>query len=292
MSVVYESHTTIDVTYGANPNTFTITKPTGLAVGDLMIAIAMMSGTGTNAISSSASFTKIGDANDGSNGSLEVFAKIATSGDVAASNFSWTGTGTDGSSVLCLGLLRFSGNFIDVTTNIGVLVELDSVTVTNPSFSGSLTPTATDSLYVMGIGLRSSSISISDYAIANNNPTWTERFEIFENSSSDARLGVATATPTSASSSGDYSAILSSSAQALGTLLVINESISANGNHAILTAPHEIFAHTISVGTTGSHTMLENEHEIFTNQGKVKTNIDARWTKSEKTTKTWTDLEK
>lgn len=110
----------------ANTTSFTVTKPTGLAVGDLMIAFVTINNSG---ISSAPSGWTLFDSDASSVGEAwanYVYYKIATSGDVAASNFTWT---AGGSAPCCGGISAYRN--VDTTTPINVATQTLGST-TNP----------------------------------------------------------------------------------------------------------------------------------------------------------------
>jgi hypothetical protein len=72
-----------------------LTKPTGLAVGDTMIAILASAG-GTNNIAAPGGWATVTSLNTPTYTKSRVFSKTADSGDVAASNFTFTGTDIKG----------------------------------------------------------------------------------------------------------------------------------------------------------------------------------------------------
>lgn len=72
----------------------TITKPTGLAEDDLMIAYVSIFNAGSDrTITTLAGWTKLTEANSSDRRVLACYYKIATAGDVAASNFTWSFSG-------------------------------------------------------------------------------------------------------------------------------------------------------------------------------------------------------
>lgn len=291
MAITYESITSTNGVYGAGTTTITLAKPTGLAEGDLMICILHTNGGGP--FSTSDSFTSIGSASDGTSSRMEIWGKLATAGDVADTQFQWTSGGTEGSSTYLAHLIRVSGTLSGVA-NVLHNIDFNTSGSTSQTYTPGLTPLETDSLYIMAIAQENATGSISDYAIANNNPTWTERAENTENSgSASARLAVATATPSSASASGDYSVTIgSSAAESYGALIVVNDTInvtttldiagiltlSGNDHGFILDGGVTIDAPGILTISTPEPTITTEEYEIHTNQSKPSTS----WTNQAK----------
>lgn len=103
MAAAFQSSTSDQVAADLDTD-LVVTKPVGLAAGDLMVAVA---GCGDNrTIAPPAGWTTVEDSTDGLY-RFAVFTRIATAGDVAASNFTFTVNGTF--SAASIGLLRISG---------------------------------------------------------------------------------------------------------------------------------------------------------------------------------------
>ena len=156
-----------------------ITKPTGLAVGDLLVAgIHGNDDNGsTVALTTPAGWT-LDEAQtvDTNSGVLSVFTKTADSADVAASNFTFASTG-DAARNMQGGLLRIS--------NFGILAGETSSngsgaasTLTSTGF----TPTRANTLFVAFTGLSSTGTgsTVTSFTLTTSNPTWTERADFTE----------------------------------------------------------------------------------------------------------------
>lgn len=184
-------------TAGTSPSSngaLSVTKPTSLAVGDLMIAYAV---TGTNFEPAFPSgFTSLGQLGylTGVQNTAEVAYKVADSSDAAASDFSFT-AGTASIS-------RITG-----ATAGGGIKYAGAVTTNNTTgtFSG-LTPSdyGDDTLLMQFWSVQSgSSVNIANYAIATSNPTWTQTYEISPGTESAA---VASATRPEVTATGNATA--------------------------------------------------------------------------------------
>lgn len=160
MAVTVESISTVlNASSGTTP---TITKPTGLAVGDLMIACFWWADNPTITRTGWTALVKNGDAG----GSITSLYRVADSADVAASNFAFTSTISDRHFGV---IYRISGQ--STTSPISAsTAELISDT-SSGSFAG-ITPTANNVLLFF-TGARTET-NASAYAIANSNPSWTE----------------------------------------------------------------------------------------------------------------------
>lgn len=143
----------------------TVTKPTSLAVGDLMVAQVHASGS----ITPPTGWTLVGVENSGSLGRKYAnYSKVADASDVAASTFTFT----NGVRIACH---RISGGDLVspvVASNQTFRSTNSGKTLTTPG----VTPGIEVLLLILFHGLynTSESIPIGGYAIANNNPSWTE----------------------------------------------------------------------------------------------------------------------
>lgn len=155
-------------------------KPSGLAVGDLMISHIVLERDDTNITAAPSGWTLIrSDLNNapaGAGGMLSaLYYKYATSGDVAASNFTWT---SDGSASRAIAILRIVG-----ITEIGAITaNAGDISINNtsaPSFSITVTPNVEgNSLLLFFASAYQNSGNLSGYAIATSNPSWTELYDI------------------------------------------------------------------------------------------------------------------
>lgn len=177
----------------SSSQTLTITKPSGLALGDLMIAnITISAATITSVPSGWTQLQAIG--------ATISYYKIADAGDVAASNFSWGNNDVGGTGCFEGGIIRFTGHdpvnwqgTMSATANAG--------TGTAPTTPG-ITPT-TQPLLVMFTSHQSNTnaCTVATYAVAVSNPSWTETWDQNQNPHG-TRIGDSAATATWAGTAG------------------------------------------------------------------------------------------
>lgn len=160
-------------------NSTTIPKPTGLAVGDLMVAFVTQAGS-YGSITPPSGFTQIRETQDADSGGRQMnsYYKIADSGDVAASNFAFTrgGTPTNYSG----GMVRIAAGLFDATTPIATSNGVSVEGAASINDSCSVTPTLGSSLLLIFVGTdgNSGENDVSGYAVQNSDPgTWVEAFE-------------------------------------------------------------------------------------------------------------------
>lgn len=171
MAIAVASQSTAAFT-GSN---LVITKPTGLAVGDLMVAVITQ--VNTTGISSPAGWTQYTNkASVAGSVFILVDYKIADAADVAATNFTWlNGSGNNVAGAI----LRVTGSSTSTPMSSNAKDGTPGATTT-PSFSSSVTPLNPSSLILFCLGsLRSAGAAqtASGYAVTTDNPTWTEVFD-------------------------------------------------------------------------------------------------------------------
>lgn len=188
----------------ANTGSVTITKPSGLAEGDLMLACIVASDdTGSTVTSpSTPSGWTAGSPSLNSVGAstllkMRTYYKEADAGDVAASDFTF-GTITSGDWINgCI--LRITGA---VNSSPIYKWDSDADTTDDSTLSGSISVNTTvdNSLVLMFWAGRDSvgSPTTSGYTVSGTNPTWTERIDTSQNDDLTHLIAIATATITTA----------------------------------------------------------------------------------------------
>ncbi len=153
----------------------TITKPSGLAENELLVAV--ISCLTSDTVATPSGWTNEGTVSGAGDVDLQarIFTKVADSSDVAASNFSFDVSDTVGS----LGgtLMRVtSGDQYDAVGNSDTDTGYSSSgTGTNPQFTVSVTPTYDNALFV-GVILSEDAYTFSSYSNNGTAITWTNRF--------------------------------------------------------------------------------------------------------------------
>lgn len=184
-----------------DPNVaITITKPTGLTEGDLMVAVLFSDGEtatpGTGETMTATGWTNESNTTYNAGGIIWFLYKTATASDVSASNFTFT-SNFDGTGDQKIGgcILRIDGQ-AEETLEQSTGGFTNNATDTAISVGGlSLTPSYPDSLLIIalaGLNTEGGGSSISGYAIDSPNPSWTERIDISSATGNDSVLGVAT----------------------------------------------------------------------------------------------------
>jgi len=242
--------------------TINVTKPTGLSVGHLMFALKDDAN-----ISFPAGFTAI--VGDFTTVNLYTAYKIADSGDVAASQFSFTSGSSYNSNCI---IAVFSGTRSSNLFTVGTANVVSNTA--SPTFTNGVTPAAENSILLMCIGsVENSNLDMGNYAITTDNPSsWTE---IKEDNASDKVLILAyssirpqtTATSSYSANGGtgtsDYRSYLIALEAPLTT--VVTESLTVTENIGLNTG----------IKSSDSVTLTEdveaNKQRMYTNTDKSST---------------------
>lgn len=286
----YESHT---VTTNTNSVSLAATKPSGLAVGDMMVCILIASEFSDITIVNASTPTgwyAAGEADSGGGGDsiIAVFAKVADSSDVAASTFTFSFTSTMDKIVAQLFRVSATGSFTDASTQVSAVVATDSSTGgENNITASSLTPIRTSPLMIMAAGLASdTNVAFSGYGLANNNPTWTETEDaLFDPSGIGLNYSSAYATYSASTATGNFDIDVSLNGNYVLGLVSINEDVSVEITPTTLALTPTINTPTLSAGVSFTPTTLVSAPTINppTVSGKTKT----QWTNEAQESTTW-----
>lgn len=222
MAATYQSIATTNLAGTGNSSTahsLVVTKPTGLTAGDFMVALVGTSNsadittatTGSDAVMAAAGWTKIGQSlktDQTPDACIAVYSKYATAGDAAASNFTLFDMAGGVTDNFGGAIIRFSSD----SSADATFADFDTTEDTNPTtvtVTGGVDPTVADNILVMlgmiGSSDGSNALSISNYAVTTDNPTWTERFDSARNTDGDSNcIFIATAPRSATTATGNY----------------------------------------------------------------------------------------
>lgn len=260
----------------------TVTKPTGLASGDMLVAFCIRDVDGFDTPSG---WTLLGEG-----GIITSFAKVADSGDAAASNFTFSPAGTSGDTSIVM-LVRLTGTFTGGVANLVIDAQGTDASTGGEnlaSFSG-LTPVANNSVLLMAGAIQEGTdVAFSGYATANNNPSWTEQYDL---SSTDSGINIefalAYATYASTGATGNFSFTPDTNGTYSGFLVSISESTNVTVNATPLIATGTIPNASISgdanvtatpliaTGTLPNATIDAQQNTVWTNEDGPP---DTTWT--------------
>jgi hypothetical protein len=207
------------------------TAPSGLAVGDLMVA-CLVRGASGNAITAPSGWTLIHHAEPTVAATMAVHSywKIATAGDVSAGTWSWTWTG---SLLSRMGVYRITGH--DVATPIfDETWDEDGASNRQPNIfdsvagdGGSFTPTA-NSLIIATTAWSLNSAGAAVPSAATDNPTWTEQWDVDTSSPQTCHFQSASALRPQSTQLGDVTIDGGSSTKAVSSFISIKPGITSS----------------------------------------------------------------
>ena len=276
----------------SSSGTVTVTKPTGVEVGDLLIACHSFYETGSSeSIITLSGWTQIASSY---NSFIQIasYYKIADAGDVSASDYTWSSTG--GADNWSVGMLRISG--VAPTDTIQAsesdLIADGSATMTATT---ALTPFTANSLIIFYAGIGDTTISgTASFSGYTTTPslTWTEQVdEGHSNASSDGTI-IAIATATNDS---DFTEITSRSVTfsenawrtgATG-MIIVNTANSFYGSTALLATTPTEFSNSPVGDTNTTSSLLEVD---TTEQSQsAKGTAPTQWTNESAPITTWTN---
>lgn len=221
MALAFRSQQTSSVL--AN-HTVVCTKPAGLALNDIMIAHHV---TGNCGSAGPAGWTQFSSQSQG-DATSGIYGRLATSGDVAASDFSFTETlcGTSNQSVA---ILAFSGG--DTTDPFSPDSSNKAASGTALT-TGTITPDEADTIILLFATWSDRTVSASSPAIATSDPGgWQEAYDgLASPSGANFRLaGYYSGIRSQTTGTGDGQVTISSTAQWILQMVAINPGASASG---------------------------------------------------------------
>lgn len=253
----------------ASGSTITIDKPTGLAVGDLMVAyvhkidgdVGTCSLTGWTAIDSYDDTGATGDY-------MFSLYKIADSADVAASNFTFT-----------LGETKVTGGAIVRITGFNYINPVntfahgnDGTNNTNQLFSGGAITPSENGLIIMAI-FTDQDVTMSAYFITNNDPTWAEIAD-FNSGGSSGSFALAWAYRPELTDTGNFGGTSSGAAKGAALMTAIG-----NAPIALSDTINTTDSNFVDLGLLLSDTI---------NTTDLATVLDNNWNSEDKNSDTWT----
>jgi len=282
MAIVVESSNSNTTASGTS---LVITKPTGLAVGDLLVACIYSYNTvgGADDINTPTNW-ELTQSSGGFPGAdrhrTSTFIKVADSSDVAASNFTFTTT----NSVRIAGLLmRVSG--ISAIDPYSVGGSDDHEDTANPAFVYAITPATNNTLLITAIAGATNEVwaEFSAPVISGTNPTWTNRYD------GDFEVYTAPYTATSQITSLDVTVDsgASGSTSWVSTITIIDGRTDASAENTLVTTTSTTFTQAGTADTITGNTFFTTSSETFTQAG-IGTS-PTQWINGNKNTSTWTN---
>lgn len=171
MAIVVESTATNSV---SSASSITVTKPTGVAVGDLLIFVGTLSDAGGETISTESGWTLLNSYQTLTTTNINVQYKVADSGDVSASNYTFDATGT--CDFLVASIMRVSGYATNDLFGSVENVSEAAASSTTISLATNRTPPEDGALFIIAFVVDGGdpASSISAYTASDGNISWTE----------------------------------------------------------------------------------------------------------------------
>jgi hypothetical protein len=243
----------------------TVDKPSGLAVGDLMVAhLVRRDNDGTSRDFSRSGWTVITNTNANDGGGTASWTnaalyKVADAGDVAASNFAFTLSSTG--DFLAGAIYRIDGQNSSPVSAVSTSIIQNS---TSPSYTG-ITPDA-DSVFlflVLADGGAATTKAISSQAITTSNPSWTEDYD--SHNSTTLTISGAHSTRPQATATGNATFSISAGDGTTDSgliLLAIKNQISVTVTADVISTSASIQSPTPTGGSTVSPSVIATSASI------------------------------
>ena len=295
MGIVVESTSTAT---GSTPNV-TITKPTGLAVGDLLIAVlsAEDDTPQTPTWNTLSGWSSAQGGNYDSRVAFSIQYKVATAGDVAASNFTFA-MSTSAMTTIRGSLLRCSG--APVTAQSFTSAITNNLAAASFSFSDtftSYTPQEDGALVIMQIGGRgggATQITVAGYNTVTTGITFTELYDVGITTTDPVggKVVIASAygVQGTAAALSQYSATYTASSSVedhFGQIVVFSPIVDATGTNTLATATASALAQTGTCDTNGTNTFVTATGVTLPQTGRGE--VPTQWTNETKPSTTWTN---
>ena len=270
----------------ASDGTILVPNTTPPAVGDYMVAFIALYASGSSRSINTPSGWTVRQSQAGDAHPVAMFTRVADAGDVGASNFTFTATGTGD---------VMTGAIIKVT-NVATGLEIaGSEYDTTDSATTSITPGTAESLALFMLSNAenlSVSPTVSGYA-STPSLTWTERYDQGGNNGTPSMsFGVATAPISGTSTITNRSAASSDSVDASprNLFIVLNGQQDATGTNALLEVSPTFFSQNGQAGTTGSNALHTAEPTFFDQSGTGTS--PGAWSNDPKPSTVWTNPDK
>lgn len=243
----------------------TITAPSGIQVGDLLVAF--VAGTSNDPTNYSISGWTYVDGVTSGGESLAMFKKIAVSGDTTAPSYSAEASDAEVTGGI---IARVTGAADDFTVRSkqeaanGVFTTMD------------LTPANADSLILFAVFEYDVGNTNSGYAIATSNPSWTEAQEL-AGAFSIGSLSLAHANRPEITSTGDFS--VTDNGTYLAIAVALSPIVSTSVSPAVVAAATSVLDPVVTGGATPSPAVIS---AVLNIQAPTVTTPEALWKNRDK----------
>lgn len=264
----------------------TVTKPTGLAVGDLMLAYAF-NFNGTVVVPDLHSgwtsiFTQTGGT---TNQAVRAMLKVADASDVAASNFTFTSASTQSDLYGYIFRITTTGSFpANPAINTSTPTEVSGST-TNPTWTINFNTFGAANL-MFGFFFRDNgSGGVSNYVISGTNPTWTEHADV-DDAGNDFAFSIISATTGVIETKTQFELdTVESASRNNFSLILIAEQKNETGTNSLLEVSPTFFSQAGRADTNGTNDLHEVSPLFFPQSGRAES--PTQWSNEPKPSTTW-----
>lgn len=281
--------TTAYTQLSSEPAVVPVAKPAGLEEGDFMVAII-----GSTSLDISThdgpfdGFTLQDEVVGNSANAVAILTKTADAGDVAATDFEFTATASNRTGIIGGAIIRITGD-APIFSQSSAVRDTDGGTTNN--YTPGITPGTANSILIMATAsIQASTATTSGYAIATDDPTWTERLDTTSDPGSAGTFAVATAPRAAVTATGDFLAIFSGSVTSSSALLAcIEEATNVTVSPSVIDLTLAVQAPTVTGGANVSPSVISAALSV---QDPTVTTPENTWSSTQKPDTTWTNTPK
>lgn len=277
MSTAIVSTSVTPTSWQIGGTTTVITKPSGTQDGDLLIAVLSGRAAVGGNISSAPSGWTLLQTGRVDIGYLYVYTKIA-SGEPSSWTWVWDDNSVDARGWACLCVSPSNQSTPISTSNVASVAN--SAT---PSFANTITPTNPNSLMIMIVGeIDDNNLGMSGYAIATDNPSWTEIVETI-NSASDGTLSIAIANRSQTTATGNSTVNAATGSDTICVILAVNIADAFTGSDTIVSSDAETALRGRSFAGSDTITVSDSVNDIGQRIWKTISKVLKSWRNPNKT---------
>lgn len=295
MSIVVESVSAVATNSASS--SLTITKPTGLSVGDLLVASISIytadGAPGTTSWDTLSGWSLATSLDAGGDVGLSIQYKIADAGDVAASNFTFTASAT--ADLLVGQLLRCSGHApLDQLVSASTYSNNTADSATFAATHSAFTPAVDGALVIIQVSgiFSTGSTNRTTSAYTTTNVSYTEGYDVGANDGSGgSHTAMAYGIQSTAAEISAYGATFNTSTpDHYGQIAIFTAPVDASAENTLVTTDTTLFAQSGACDGVGGNNLLATDTTLFSQSGKGTS--PQQWTNGAKNSASWTNPDK
>lgn len=283
MAIAYRAQSTGGRT---SAGTLTLTKPTGTVDDDIMYAFFQSSSSASGTVATLSGWTLV-DSDNTAGGWSYLFRKSASS---EGSSYDWS-ISASGSFIIQGILLSFYDDAAGGAVEQDVYTKTVDATADTTANNTGITPTTSPGcMMVVFIGINGVATSLSSYAVANNNPSWTERYDTAETSGGElTTVAIATAVRDYATDTGAFTATIANSSPTAVYLLSIRPNPNLVLGMSVLTADSSLPSPQVNLSQTAALSVVSADADV---EDPTSVNTTSDWTNQSKNSSVWVNQTK